>query len=245
VRQVQVDLEQDGIEEEWVRETSDPDFRNVEASKLQEMTWQVAVSLAEFVREDPLESEMRRQIDSALRSVEGVSDVEEMDREVWTIYGTPAGPDLVGAVGDVVDSLAARAHQHLAESTRAVPSNPVPISHPTTALADADPIDRVVEHLETWATITIDARGLERAAELRDQFFESGTFRGDLPMATRRAYGTLGFALDNAFRAFGMSRGPGVAVDLRRHIAATPAAFNVVTEIIPMIEQILRDESAG
>jgi hypothetical protein len=60
----------------------------------------------EFVREGPLEGELRRRIAAALRSVEGVETAEEMDTEVWFVTGTPAGEALVRAVAEVVDDLA-------------------------------------------------------------------------------------------------------------------------------------------
>jgi hypothetical protein len=60
----------------------------------------------EFVREEPLESELRRRIAAALRSVEGVETAEEMDREVWFVTGTPSGEAMVRAVAAVVDDLA-------------------------------------------------------------------------------------------------------------------------------------------
>ena len=68
--------------------------------------WQVAVAVMEFVREDPLESELRRRIPVALRSVEGVETAEEYDRELWFVTGTPSGEALVRAVAEVVDDLA-------------------------------------------------------------------------------------------------------------------------------------------
>jgi hypothetical protein len=71
------------------------------------------VSLAEFVRKEPIESEMRRAIDAALRAVPGVSGVEEADREVWAVHGTPTGEALVLAAGDVVDRLAGRVREQL------------------------------------------------------------------------------------------------------------------------------------
>ena len=68
--------------------------------------WQVTVAVMEFVREDPLESELRRRIAAALRSVDGVETVDEEDREVWFITGRAAGRALVQAAGEVVDDLA-------------------------------------------------------------------------------------------------------------------------------------------
>jgi hypothetical protein len=53
--------------------------------------WNVAVPVMELVREGPLESELRRRIATALRSVEGNAVADEMDTEVWLVTGTPVG----------------------------------------------------------------------------------------------------------------------------------------------------------
>lgn len=100
---------------EWVRVVEDEDLRGVGAHTLGEgpWKWQIFVSVAEFLREDPLESEMREGVDAALRSVAGVTEVAEEDREVWIVQGEPTGPDLVRAVATVVDALADRAEAHL------------------------------------------------------------------------------------------------------------------------------------
>ena len=42
--------------------------------------WNVVIWVAEFLREDPLETELRGRIASALGAVDGVA---EEDREVW------------------------------------------------------------------------------------------------------------------------------------------------------------------
>jgi hypothetical protein len=64
------------------------------------------VSAAEFVCEEPFESEFHARIDAALRSVDGVSDVAEEDREVWLVAGTPDGQALVHAVAEALDAMA-------------------------------------------------------------------------------------------------------------------------------------------
>ncbi|MGI5205653.1 hypothetical protein ACQEU6_29245 [Spirillospora sp. CA-108201] len=93
--------------EEWVRRTGEPDLRAVSASKLRAgPVWSVSAWVMEFVRTDPLESELRRRIEEALSAVSGVTGVEEEDREVWTVTGTPTGRALVEAVAQVVDDLA-------------------------------------------------------------------------------------------------------------------------------------------
>jgi len=44
-------------------------------------------AVAETVRGDPLESDMRERIGEVLSSTEGVTDCWEEDREVWSIRG--------------------------------------------------------------------------------------------------------------------------------------------------------------
>ena len=103
VRQVQVE----GADESWERVTSESDVRGVGADRIDFAGgWNVTVSVMEFVREDPLESELRRRITAALLSVDGVESTGEMDREVWFVTGTVSGEALVRAVAPVVDDLA-------------------------------------------------------------------------------------------------------------------------------------------
>lgn len=105
------DDEVDGAEG-WIRETDDPDVRNVEATRT-ELEWQVTVWVAEFLREEPLEGELRRGINIALSTVPGVLEVVQEDREVWAVTGQPSGRELVAAAARVVDALAARARAYL------------------------------------------------------------------------------------------------------------------------------------
>ena len=97
----------DRTDEAWERVTGEPDVRGVEAGRIDFADgWNVTVAVMEFVQEDPLESELRRRIAAALRSVGGVETAEEMDREVWFVTGTPSGDALVRAAAEVVDDLA-------------------------------------------------------------------------------------------------------------------------------------------
>ena len=107
----------DGVQE-WVRETDDDDVRGVGALQREadgRWNWQVGVSVAEFLREEPLEGEMRVAVERAIRSVPGVAEVVEEDREVWILSGNPSGEDLVRAVGEAVDRLAPAARAYLDE----------------------------------------------------------------------------------------------------------------------------------
>ncbi len=105
------DGEVDG-DEGWIRETDEPELRNVEASRDDEY-WQVTVWVAEFLREEPLEGELRREMAAALSAVAGVDSVQEEDREIWNLQGSPSGEELLQAAAAVVDALADRARSHL------------------------------------------------------------------------------------------------------------------------------------
>lgn len=107
VRQIQP--QDSEIQEEWLRETGEPDIRAVGACRVDKIGgWQVFVSVMEFVREDPLESELRQRITTALRSVPGVTSADEEDRELWFVTGTPSGKALAESAAHVVDDLADR-----------------------------------------------------------------------------------------------------------------------------------------
>ena len=96
---------------EWRRVTDDPDVLGVSASPDDVNVadgWQIFVNAMEFVRDEPLEGELRRRIADALRSAAGVETVEELDREVWVVTGAPSGEALVQMAGAVVDDLADR-----------------------------------------------------------------------------------------------------------------------------------------
>jgi hypothetical protein len=106
----------EGAEESWERSVDDPDIRGVDAARivLGELPyWQVGVAVAEFLRADPLDSELRQRMAAALRAVGGVEAVEEEDREVWLVTGTPSGEALVRAAAQVVDQLAARVRAYV------------------------------------------------------------------------------------------------------------------------------------
>ena len=107
---------QEGAPEAWQRLTDEPEVRGVEAASydiLEDPAWQVTVWVAEFLREDPFETELRRGMMAALRMVDGVAAVHEDDREVWLVTGTPSGHALVHASAQVVDALADRARAHI------------------------------------------------------------------------------------------------------------------------------------
>jgi hypothetical protein len=97
------------IEEEWLRDTDEPEIRGVEAFRNDASGgWLVGVRAMEFMRQDPLEGELRERIPQALRAVSGVVSAEEHDREKWFVTGTPSGKALAQAAARVVDDLADR-----------------------------------------------------------------------------------------------------------------------------------------
>ncbi|MGA3147723.1 MAG: hypothetical protein ABSF33_09625 [Acidimicrobiales bacterium] len=101
--------EDEEIEAEWYRDVGDDELRGVSAHRPEGDDWRVVVGMAEFIRGEPLESELRRGVDAALRSVPGVSSVWEEDRDVWIAQGSPQAESLIRAVAAVVDGLAGRA----------------------------------------------------------------------------------------------------------------------------------------
>jgi len=106
----------EGCAEGWERMTDDEDFLGVSATLItlgEQPYWSVGVAVAEFLREDPLEAELRQRMGSALRAVPGADSVWEEDREVWGVTGAPAGAALVRAAAGVVDGLAAQARAHV------------------------------------------------------------------------------------------------------------------------------------
>jgi hypothetical protein len=99
------------IDEEWERVIAEPrmrDIHGVSATRVgrEKWPWNVTVAIMEFVRDTPLEITLRKRIMSALRSVPGVTEVAEDDRERWVLRGNPSGKALVEAVAVVVDELA-------------------------------------------------------------------------------------------------------------------------------------------
>jgi len=119
VERVAADEMDDELVEGWQRLTDEPDLRAVEAYRAQHerWPWQVTVAVAEFIREDPLETELRDGVVAALGSVPGVEGVHHEDREVWLVAGAPDGRALVAAVATFIDQLAPRAAAMLEEGS--------------------------------------------------------------------------------------------------------------------------------
>jgi hypothetical protein len=62
----------------------------------------------EFFRQDPLGAELRQRVQAALRTVDGVTGVDEHDNESWQVTGDPSGEALTRAAARVVDDMADR-----------------------------------------------------------------------------------------------------------------------------------------
>jgi hypothetical protein len=110
------ELLDDECAEQWERATDDPDVLGVYADKWldgDDWPWQVTVIAMGFVREEPLEGELRRHLHAALSSVPNVADVAEEDREVWVVAGEPSGDALIRAAGHVLDEFADQIRTHL------------------------------------------------------------------------------------------------------------------------------------
>jgi hypothetical protein len=101
-----------GGDEGWTRLTDEPHVRGVEVISYPDdddegrRNWQVGLWVAEYVREEPLESRLRSAMEAALRAVPGVQGVAEEDREVWFVSGAPSGRALAEAAAAAVDGLA-------------------------------------------------------------------------------------------------------------------------------------------
>ncbi|TDF41527.1 hypothetical protein EYS14_01325 [Alteromonadaceae bacterium M269] len=83
---------------EYIHQGERPEIQGVIASKeTGDEDWYVFVVIAEFIREEPLETKFRKLIFDALNNVEGVKSVEEADREEWSVQGNVDGEELVKA----------------------------------------------------------------------------------------------------------------------------------------------------
>jgi hypothetical protein len=112
----QIEPLDDEVAEEWVRRTVEPDVRGVSAHRLRDggdWPWRITVFAAEFVREEPLEGELRNTVRAALKAVAGVTRVEEEDREIWVIGGRPDAEALVLAAAAAVDRMQDKLRAHI------------------------------------------------------------------------------------------------------------------------------------
>lgn len=85
---------------EWINSVDDEDRQILGVRVIQEDDSEyfiIFISVAEFIREEPLENEFREKIHLSLSKVPGVKAVEEEDREVWAVEGSTNGPALIKA----------------------------------------------------------------------------------------------------------------------------------------------------
>lgn len=147
------------VEEEWLRETNDRDLRLVGAAKLGGRDyWQVDVAAMEFVRSEPLESELRGRVQAALEVVPGVDSVVDEDREVWGITGHPDGYALVAAVAAVVDELYEQLFEHYHEQPLFLPTPGMQFHRPWSfSTPRPDAVQYEITPLEGGTPRTVDA----------------------------------------------------------------------------------------
>ena len=96
--------------EEWSRVTEEPELEGVSAVRCSDSDWpwQIHVWVMEFIRTDPLESELAAAVSAALAAVPGVREAAHDDRETWVIKGDTDGPSLVRAASAAVDRFSAQ-----------------------------------------------------------------------------------------------------------------------------------------
>ena len=102
-------------DEAWNRLSGEPSLFGVEVIRDGDAEWQVSFWALEHVREEPFESRLRAEIDKRLRSVAGVTDVYEEDREVYAVTGHASGEDLARAGAAAVDQFASELRQNYGE----------------------------------------------------------------------------------------------------------------------------------
>ena len=104
----QVESQDEQILEEWVRVTEERDILGVCATRIasDDWPWCVSIYVAEFVREEPLQSQLFGSITTALNNVPGVKRAVQEDRERWVLQGQPSGENLVRASSLALDTLA-------------------------------------------------------------------------------------------------------------------------------------------
>ena len=103
----QVTPEDDAILEEWSRVTDDEDVLGVGTHRTadDEWYWIVFVNVAEFIRTEPLQSQLAIAITRALEKAPGVNKVVREDREVWLLEGDTSGEELIRACAKALAEL--------------------------------------------------------------------------------------------------------------------------------------------
>lgn len=98
----------EAIREHWEVNAHDIDLFGFSAlcEPAMQYPWSLCINVAEFVTQEPLESQFRERIGAAISAVAGVTAIEEADREVWVVAGDVAGEALVEAVLTVLLQMA-------------------------------------------------------------------------------------------------------------------------------------------
>lgn len=102
----------EAIREHWEVSAHDVDLFGFSAlcEPAMQYPWSLCINVAEFVTQQPLEGQFRARIGAAIAAVQGVSAIEEADREVWVVAGEIAGEALVEAVLTVLLEMAGELH---------------------------------------------------------------------------------------------------------------------------------------
>jgi len=116
----QIEPSDDELSEEWEVVTDEEDIMGVGAvrSDDDDWPWQVFVCVAEFIRTEPLQSELFRVVSEALTGVSGVLEAAHEDREIWVVRGDVGGEALVRAAARAVASIADRTRAAFAALTQ-------------------------------------------------------------------------------------------------------------------------------
>ena len=98
----------DELLEEWTRVTDEEHILGVFAARHadDDQTWEVSINVAEYIRADPLQTELHDAITNALTATPGVSMAVQEDRELWIVQGDVSGEALIRACAFALDRLA-------------------------------------------------------------------------------------------------------------------------------------------
>ena len=103
-----LETQDEEVLEEWTRVTDEEPILGVIAARYADdpKMWEVAVSAAEYIRAEPLQSELHEAITRALTGTPGVKKAVQEDRELWVVRGEVSGEALVRACSAALDRLA-------------------------------------------------------------------------------------------------------------------------------------------
>jgi hypothetical protein len=102
------DIQQNGDNFSTPKGSAVSDLLGVDVNVADGSMYTVMVAAMEFIREEPLEGELRAAIAAAIAAVPGVSESFEDDREAWAAIGSPDARELTAAVANAVAPYATR-----------------------------------------------------------------------------------------------------------------------------------------